>query len=141
VVIAKGETIMNWYVQVLKKYADFSGRARRKEYWLFILFNILISLVLTAIDFMIGTYSASLGMGLLGGIYACAVLIPAIAVTVRRLHDTDRSGWWFLLVLIPIIGPIVLLVFMIIDGTPGSNRFGPSPKEVAPAAVASPGAV
>jgi uncharacterized membrane protein YhaH (DUF805 family) len=132
---------MNWYVQVLKKYADFSGRATRKEYWLFVLFNVLISVVLSVIDFMIGTYSASIGMGLLGGIYACAVLIPAIAVTVRRLHDTDRSGWWFLIVLIPIIGAIVLLVFMIIDGTPGPNRFGPSPKEAAPAVVASPGAV
>ena len=97
--------------------------------------------MLTVIDFMLGTYSASVGIGLLGGIYACAVLIPAIAVTVRRLHDTDRSGWWFLIVLIPVIGPIVLLVFMIIDGTPGPNRFGPSPKEVAPAVVASPGAV
>ncbi len=132
---------MNWYVQVLKKYADFSGRARRKEYWMFVLFNVLISVVLTIIDFMLGTYSASIGIGLLGGIYACAVLIPAIAVTVRRLHDTDRSGWWFLIVLIPVIGPIVLLVFMIIDGTPGTNRFGPSPKEVVPAVATSPGAV
>ncbi len=132
---------MNWYVQVLKRYADFSGRTRRKEYWLFVLFNILISIVLTVIDFMIGTYSASVGMGLLGGIYACAVLIPAIAVTVRRLHDSDRSGWWCLLILIPILGPIVVLIFMIIDGTPGPNRFGPSPKEAAPPVVASPGAV
>ncbi len=96
---------MNWYVQVLKKFADFSGRARRKEYWLFVLFNILITIVLTIVDFMIGTYSVSLGIGLLGAIYACAVLIPGIAVTVRRLHDTNRSGWWLLIVLVPIIGP------------------------------------
>jgi len=132
---------MNWYVQVLKKYADFSGRARRREYWLFLLFNILISVVLTVIDFMIGTYSNTLGIGALGCIYFLAVLIPSIAVAVRRLHDTDRSGWWCLLFLIPIIGHIVLLIFMIIDGTPGPNRFGPSPKEAAPAVVASPGAV
>ena len=131
---------MNWYIQVLKKYVDFSGRARRREYWMFVLFNILISLVLTIVDFMLGTYNGRLGIGLLGGIYACAVVIPGIAVTVRRLHDTDRSGWWILIVLIPIIGPIVLLVFMLIDGTPGPNRFGPSPKEIATAAVASPGA-
>jgi uncharacterized membrane protein YhaH (DUF805 family) len=130
---------VNWYVQVLKKYADFSGRARRKEYWMFVLFNIIISLGLTIVDFMIGTYSLAHGIGLLGSIYALAILIPGIAVTVRRLHDTDRSGWWILIVLIPVVGPIVLLVFMLIDGTPGPNRFGPSPKELPPGAASSPG--
>ncbi len=129
---------MNWYLQVLKKYADFSGRARRKEYWFFVLFNIIISVALTVIDVMVGTYSQAIGIGLLACIYALAVLIPGIAVSVRRLHDTDRSGWWLLIVLIPIIGPIVLIVFMCIDGTPGTNRFGPSPKE-ATVAVPVPG--
>ena len=128
---------MNWYVQVLKKYADFSGRARRKEYWFFVLFNIIISCVLSVIDVMTGTYNQVAGIGLLSGIYALAVLIPAIAVSVRRLHDTDRSGWWLLIVLIPIVGAIVLIVFMCIDGTPGTNRFGPSPKEVAVAVPAT----
>ena len=128
---------MNSYVQVLKKYADFSGRARRKEYWLFVLFNIIISCVLTVIDFMVGTYNQAVGIGVLTGIYALAVVIPGIAVSVRRLHDTDRTGWWLLIVLVPIVGPIVLIVFMCIDGTPGTNRFGPSPKEV-PLAAAVP---
>ena len=85
---------MNWYLDVLKKYAVFSGRARRKEYWFFVLFNIVISLVLGLIDGVIGSASAETGVGLLGGIYALAILIPTIAVAVRRLHDTGRSGWW-----------------------------------------------
>jgi len=120
---------MNWYIQVLKKYADFNGRARRKEYWFFSLFNILISISLGIIDNVFGTCSAEMHTGLFEGIYSLAVMIPGLAVTVRRLHDTDRSGWWLLLVLIPLIGWAVLLVFMILDGTPGDNRFGPDPKE------------
>ena len=120
---------MNWYIQALKKYADFSGRARRKEYWFFALFNILISLALGIIDNVLGTYSAEAHTGLLEAIYSLAVLVPGLAVTVRRLHDTNRSGWWLLMVLIPLIGWAVLLVFMILDGTPGENRFGPDPKE------------
>ncbi len=108
---------MNWYLQALKKYADFSGRARRKEYWFFVLFNIIISVVLTVCDVFMGTYSA-----------AASILIPGIAVSVRRLHDTGRSGWWLLIVLVPLIGWIVLLIFMLIDGQPGQNAYGPSPK-------------
>jgi len=120
---------MNWYLQALKKYADFSGRARRKEYWFFVLFNILISVVLTVCDVFVGTYSAAASVGILSGIYTLAVLIPGIAVTVRRLHDTGRSGWWILIVLVPIVGWIVLLVFMLINSQPGQNAYGPSPKE------------
>ena len=86
---------MNWYLEVLKKYAVFGGRSRRKEYWYFFLFNILISIVLMIIDGLTGTLSLEAGMGLLGGIYALAVLIPGIAVTVRRLHDTNHSVFWF----------------------------------------------
>lgn len=119
---------MNWYLAVLKKYTVFEGRAQRKEYWFFILFNILISLGLGMIDAVTGTLNPHSGVGLLGGLYALAVLVPAIAVSVRRLHDTDRSGWWVLIALIPVIGPIVLLVFMALDGTPGDNRFGQNPK-------------
>ena len=119
---------MNWYLQALKKYADFSGRARRKEYWFFVLFNIIISIVLTVCDVFVGTYSASASIGILSGIYTLAVLIPGIAVTVRRLHDTGRSGWWILIVLVPIVGWIVLLVFMLIDSQPVQNAYGPSPK-------------
>jgi len=122
---------MNWYLEVLKKYAVFSGRARRKEYWFFILFNIIISLALGAIDGLMGSYNESAGVGLLGGIYSLAVLIPGIAVTVRRLHDTGRSGWWFLIVLVPVIGALVLLVFMVLDSKPGQNQYGANPKQVA----------
>jgi uncharacterized membrane protein YhaH (DUF805 family) len=121
---------MNWYLEVLKKYAVFNGRARRKEYWLFFLFNIIISIVLVIIDGVVGTSAAPGAIGLLGGLYSLAVLIPAIAVAVRRLHDTSRSGLWFLLVLIPFIGAIVLIVLMAQDGTPGENQFGKNPKEV-----------
>ena len=119
---------MNWYLQALKKYADFSGRARRKEYWFFVLFNIIISVVLTVCDVFMGTYSAAASIGILTGIYTLAVLIPGIAVTVRRLHDTGRSGWWILIILVPLIGAIVLLIFMLIDSQAGTNAYGPSPK-------------
>ncbi|MGU5664467.1 DUF805 domain-containing protein [Aeromonas sanarellii] len=120
---------MNWYLEVLKKYAVFSGRARRKEYWFFVLFNIIISIVLAVIDGVTGSFSAEAGMGLLGGIYSLAVLIPGIAVSVRRLHDTERSGWWLLIALVPLIGAIVLLVFMVQDSKPGQNQYGANPKE------------
>ncbi len=119
---------MSWYLEALKKYAVFGGRSRRKEYWYFVLFNIIVGIVLAAIDALLGTLGSS-GVGLLGGIYSLAVLIPTLAVTVRRLHDTDRTGWWILIALVPLIGTIVLLVFALLEGTPGSNRYGPNPKE------------
>ena len=122
---------MNWYLEALKKYAVFSGRARRKEYWYFFLFNLLISIVLAVIDSMIGIFDAEAGIGLLGGIYGLAVLIPGLAVSVRRLHDTDRSGWWLLIVLIPLIGAIVILVFMVQDSKLGENQYGSNPKDAA----------
>ncbi len=120
---------MEWYIKVLKQYTDFTGRARRKEYWFFTLFNVLISLALAIIDNALGTFSAEAHTGLLEGIYSLAVLVPGLSVTVRRLHDTNRSGWWLLIALIPLLGWALLLVFMILDGTPGENRFGPDPKE------------
>ena len=112
---------MNWYLGVLKKYVDFSGRARRTEFWMFTLFNIIISVVLGILDMF-------LGFGLLGGIYALAVFLPSLAVGVRRLHDTDRSGWWLLIGLIPIIGFIVLIVFFVQDSQAGDNEYGANPK-------------
>ncbi len=99
------------------------------EYWMFILFNIIITVVLALIDYLTGTFSPRAGVGLLGGLYALAVLIPSLVVTVRRLHDTDRTGWWILIGLIPVIGGIVLLIFMLLDSQPGANRYGPNPKE------------
>lgn len=112
---------MNWYLTVLQQYAVFSGRARRKEYWMFILINAIIAAAISTVDGMLSTVD-------LGLIYSLVVLIPTIAVTVRRLHDTDRSGWWILISLIPLVGGIVLLVFMAIDGTPGKNQYGSNPK-------------
>ena len=132
---------MNWYLEVLQKYAVFSGRARRKEYWLFFLFNILISMGLFVIEILAGVGSKLLGVGvsLMGLLYALAVLVPGLAVTVRRLHDTGRSGWWLLMAFIPLIGTIVLIVFLATDGKPGANRYGPNPKETpGPAAGATP---
>ena len=122
---------MDWYLGVLKQYAVFKGRARRKEYWFFILFNLIASLLLTLVDFMTGSLDAELGMGLLSGLYSLAILIPSLAVTVRRLHDTGRTGWWLLIGLIPLIGAIVLLVFMLLDSQSGDNEYGASPKGVA----------
>lgn len=122
---------MNWYLGVLQKYAVFSGRARRKEYWMFFLFNLIISIMLAVVDKMTGSFVEDVGMGIFEGIYSLAIIVPSIAVSVRRLHDTDRSGWWLLIGLIPLIGAIVLLVFMVQDSKPGHNQYGPNPKEVA----------
>jgi uncharacterized membrane protein YhaH (DUF805 family) len=112
---------MEWYLDVLRKYADFSGRARRKEYWMFTLVNFIIMLVLAFIEGLVGI------AGIISGLYSLAVLLPAIAVTVRRLHDTGRSGWWFLIAFIPIVG-LVLLVFLIFDSETETNEFGINPK-------------
>jgi len=117
---------MNYYLAVLKKYAVFQGRARRKVYWMFVLFNFTIGLVL---GFINGITKNQLGI--LTTLYTLAIVIPSIAVGVRRLHDTNRSGWWFLIVLIPFIGAIVLLVFMVSNGQPGENQYGSDPRAVA----------
>jgi uncharacterized membrane protein YhaH (DUF805 family) len=113
---------MNWYLAVLKKYATFSGRARRSEYWMFLVFNLIISAVLAFVDGIVGT------MGALGILYSLAILLPGIAVSVRRLHDTGRSGWWLLVALVPIVGAIVLIVFAAQAGHAGDNAYGPDPK-------------
>jgi len=122
---------VNWFITAIKKYAVFSGRSRRSEYWYFILFYLIIYIALSFIDRATGTFDAKSGVGLVTGIYALALLIPSLAVGVRRLHDTDRSGWWLLIAFIPLIGAVVLIVFFALDGTAGTNRFGPNPKEAA----------
>ncbi len=122
---------MQWFMTALQKWADFSGRARRREYWFFVLIYVVIYIVLTVVDTMVGLLNAATGIGILGGLFALAMLIPGISVAVRRLHDTDRSGWWLLLALVPVIGAIVLIVFYLLDSQPGENRFGPNPKAVA----------
>jgi len=118
---------VNWYIEVLNKYAVFSGRARRREYWMFVLFNVIIALVLTIIEGIADAGSEG-SRSTLATLYGLAVLLPGLAVSVRRLHDTGRSGWWLLIGLIPIIGTIVLLIFMIQDGRPTDNQYGPNPK-------------
>ena len=119
---------MNWFLVVLKKYATFSGRAQRAEYWWFYLISTLIIIGLSLIDQATGTLDEETGVGLLNSLYSLAILIPSIAVGVRRLHDTGRSGWWLLIGLIPVIGSIVLIVFFVLDSEPGDNAYGANPK-------------
>ncbi|GAB3659337.1 DUF805 domain-containing protein [Glycomyces tarimensis] len=130
---------MHWYLAVLKNYAGFSGRARRKEYWMFVLFHALAVFLLCVIAVAgavtIAAQTDGSGLSALPVIpvilYYLATVVPTIAVVVRRLHDTGRSGWWYLMVLIPFgIGGIVLLVFTVEEGQPHDNQYGPSPKPV-----------
>ncbi len=118
---------MNWYLEVLKKYAEFDGRARRKEYWYFMMFNVIIYTTFLFIDSQIGTFNAEYGLGLISSCYELAVFIPTLAVHSRRLHDTDRSGGWLLIALIP-FGVIVLFVFTLLNSDPNENQYGPNPK-------------
>jgi uncharacterized membrane protein YhaH (DUF805 family) len=117
---------MNWYLEVLKKYATFGGRARRTEFWMFVLINFIINAVLNIVQRSTGSTIVLV----ISVLYSLAVLIPGIAVTVRRLHDTGRSGGWWFIVLIPIVGAIILIVFCAQDGQPGPNQYGPNPKQI-----------
>ena len=117
---------MNWYLEVLKKYAVFSGRARRKEYWTFMVINVLIAVLLGMIEGFL-TSGSETPSNWLATIYQLAIMIPSIAVGVRRMHDTNHSGWWLLV-------PIVNLVFALSEGTRGDNQHGPDPKAVSPTA-------
>jgi uncharacterized membrane protein YhaH (DUF805 family) len=133
---------MEWMLLPLRRYADFSGRSRRKEYWMFVLLLMIVyfALALLMSAGILGGTDAETGeVGLLGSLFAgtggilllvvvVAAFIPSLAVTVRRLHDQDKSGWWVLINFIPYIGGIVILVLMCLDGTRGPNRFGPDPK-------------
>ena len=112
---------MSWYIKALKNYFTFSGRARRKEYWMFVLFYIIFAIVAGVVDALLGT------QGIVSAIYLLAMIIPSISAAVRRLHDTNRSGWWFLIGLVPLIG-IILLVFLVQDSRDEDNRFGETPK-------------
>ena len=110
---------MNWYLAVLQKYAEFNGRARRSEYWYFVLFNLIISVGLLGIGYAIH-------FAYLRNIYSLAVLLPSIAVGVRRMHDVGKSGWFVLI-------PIYTIILAATDSQPGPNEYGPNPKETAPA--------
>ena len=113
---------MDWYLKVLQDYAVFEGRAQRQEYWMFILINILVVIALGIIESLIGL------SGVVTTLYSLAVFIPSLAVSVRRLHDTERTGWWLLIGILPLLGPLVLLIFYCIDGDYGDNDYGPDPK-------------
>jgi uncharacterized membrane protein YhaH (DUF805 family) len=119
---------MEYYTKVLKDYAVFSGRARRKEYWMFTLIHVLIMVALFLLMILGGENMTSVLM-IVYALYTLAVLIPSLAVTIRRLHDTGKSGWWIFIGFIPFIGGFVLLYFMIVDSQPGANLYGPNPKE------------
>jgi uncharacterized membrane protein YhaH (DUF805 family) len=121
---------MRWYVKVLKDYAEFNGRARRREYWSFYLVNLLIALVLAIVDLGTGFFYEPTGQGLFSTLYFLGVVMPATAVSVRRLHDTGRTGWWLLLFIIPLLGALAIVVFMLLNSDPGDNVYGPNPKEL-----------
>jgi uncharacterized membrane protein YhaH (DUF805 family) len=126
---------MNYYLTVLKKYAVFEGRAQRAEYWYFVLFNAIISIILGILGKVIGVFNITLGtigseMNILSAIYGLAVFLPSLAVCVRRLHDVGKSGWMILINLIPLIGQIWILILMIKDSDPGDNEYGPNPKNL-----------
>lgn len=122
---------MNYYLKVLRQYVDFKGRARRAEYWNFVLISFLISIALSLIDvFAFGINPMAGESGLLSNLYSLAIILPSLGVTVRRLHDVGKSGWFILIALIPIIGLIWLLILFFTDSKPDENKWGPSPKAV-----------
>ncbi len=124
---------MEWYLKAFRQYADFKGRARRKEYWMFTLFNMIFIMVGAAIMFtitdLLGDYMGMFATFAILFIYMIIIIIPALAVTARRLHDTGKSGWFILLYLIP-FGGMVLFIFMCIDSDYGENKWGPNPKDI-----------
>lgn len=116
---------MNYYIEVFKKYANFSDRATRSEYWYFQLFNSIISIFILVLSVVGGKL-----LILLAFLYGLVVLIPGLSVTIRRLHDINKSGWWFLVNFIPFVGGIILLVFMVMDTFPQDNSYGTNPKKI-----------
>lgn len=119
---------MEWYLKVLRQYADFNGRARAKEYWMFVVFNILVSIVFSVIDGVVLNLMLGIEIPILGSLYSLAVIVPSIAVGVRRLHDRGKSGWMLLIGLIPFIGSIWLIVLFAGSGEAFENQYGPNPK-------------
>ncbi len=112
----------------MKKYIDFSGRARRKEYWIFILFNLIFGVVALILDLMLGSVNENLGYGLFYSLFYLGIILPTWSVTVRRLHDVGKSGWWIFIGLLPFIGAIWLFILTVTDGQAASNRYGANPK-------------
>lgn len=119
---------MNYYLEAFKKYAVFTGRARRKEYWMFFLFNMIFMIVAVIIDSILGTSFEYSIYGLVAILYVLAMIVPSLSITVRRLHDIDKSGWYYFLSLIPIIGSIWLLILLCKEGDKAENKYGADPK-------------
>lgn len=120
---------MSWYLTVLKKYAVFSGRARRKEFWYFVLFNMIFAVVAWGLDYVLGITIQDLNYGPIYLVYVLAIILPNLGVAIRRLHDIGKSGWWILIELIPLIGSIWLIVLFAKQGESGENKYGPDPKQ------------
>lgn len=120
---------MDWYLMVWRRFADFSGRSRRKEYWMFAFFNCIFSLPVGIAGLLLKENAIGIILQVSYLLYCLAIIIPSMSVFVRRLHDTGRSGWWWLIALIPIVGSIILLVFQVQDSEPRTNIYGPSPKK------------
>ncbi|MCC8475182.1 DUF805 domain-containing protein [Xanthomonas arboricola] len=128
---------MEWMLLPLKRYADFNGRSRRKEYWMFMLLQAIVLLVLGGLFGIVAALmGGENGPGALAwlvaaviGIVVLALIVPSIAVTVRRLHDQGKSGWFYLISLVPYVGGFIVLVFMCLEGTPGPNEYGENPKQ------------
>ncbi len=116
---------MSWYLKVLKNYVGFSGRASRKEYWMFYLFNFIATIITEALDFFLMNNN---GFPVITLLYTLAILLPSLGVVWRRLHDTGRSGGWFFISFVPFVGGIILLVFTCLDSEPNDNMYGPNPK-------------
>ena len=119
---------MNWYLEVLKKYAVFSGRARRKEYWFFVLFNMIFAIIAMILDNLFGIAIEGIGYGPIYILFGLAMSLPGLGVLVRRLHDVGKSGWFFFISLIPIIGGIWVLIVLCRDSMAGENQYGANPK-------------
>ena len=119
---------MNWYLKVLQNYTNFNGRARRKEYWMFVLFNIIFAIAAIILDNTIGLANANTGYGPIYMIYILAIFLPGLAVTVLRLHDIGKNGYWFFITLIPFIGGIWIIILTATEGNFGDNEYGPDPK-------------
>jgi uncharacterized membrane protein YhaH (DUF805 family) len=123
---------MKWYLMALKKYADFSGRARRKEYWMFTLFQLIFAITCMILDNVFGTTLGILHYGVIYLFFLGITILPTFAVAVRRLHDINKSGWTYLMVLIPLVGPILMLIYFCTEGDAGTNGFGSDPKQAEP---------
>ncbi len=122
--------MFNYYTTCFQKYADFQGRARRMEYWSFVLFNAILGLVAAILDNLTGLAIPAVGYGPIYGLFCLVTFIPGLSVFVRRMHDIGRSGWYFLIAFIPFVGAILIIIWLFTDSKPETNKWGPNPKTI-----------